>query len=391
MRGVPKAFGLVVCELPTNLKVVGSSLVGGICEIYCEIGDLVAFVEETLKFEHALYPSRPIYLVGDTFRGCLALAVAAHNPKIDLVVILSNPGDLINMETVTAKSSRVLNLKKLSNNLTELLPRLSGLSDIIPKSTLRMKLKLLKAAAAYANSGLHVKAEVLLLASGKDNMLLSSDEALRLKKNLKNCKICYYKDNGHTLLLEDGINLLTVIKGMTKYRRSWKHDFVKDYFTPSMSEYKSALEGNGSQVGEEYKLFWPDQPEFVRMAAKFGATIVPFGAVREDDLVETLLGFVNLKLYESINLKYPPILDRRLKALAVGMYLLSREKLYVDAKDRPSGTNDEESKHRLAQLQDQLPSNEPGALMNLVVNTSFVPWSNERPLENKELNAIIGA
>ncbi|GKA94169.1 hypothetical protein Tco_0816155 [Tanacetum coccineum] len=60
--------------------------------------------------------------------------------------------------------------------------------------------------------------------------------------------------------------------------------------------------------------------------------------------------------------------------------------------------------------------NEQGALMNLVVYATFVseddeetrackslfqnktfflgrevPWSNERPLENKELNAIIGA
>ena len=40
-----------------------------------------------------------------------------------------------------------------------------GLSDIIPKDTLLWKLKLLKSAAAYANSRLHaVKAEVLLLA-----------------------------------------------------------------------------------------------------------------------------------------------------------------------------------------------------------------------------------
>jgi hypothetical protein len=38
--------------------------------------------------------------------------------------------------------------------------------------------------------------------------------------------------------------------------------------------------------GEEYKLFWPEQPEFVRMAARFGATIVPFGVVGEDDLTE---------------------------------------------------------------------------------------------------------
>lgn len=40
--------------------------------------------------------------------------------------------------------------------------------------------------------------------------------------------------------------------------------------------------------GENYKLFWPDQPEFVRIAAKFGATIIPFGAVGEDDMVELL-------------------------------------------------------------------------------------------------------
>jgi len=38
--------------------------------------------------------------------------------------------------------------------------------------------------------------------------------------------------------------------------------------------------------GEEYKLFWPDEAEFVRMAALFGATIIPFGCVGEDDFLE---------------------------------------------------------------------------------------------------------
>ena len=49
-------------------------------------------MEGTLRFEHALFPSRPIYIVGDSFGGCLSLAVAARNPSIDLVVVLSNPG-----------------------------------------------------------------------------------------------------------------------------------------------------------------------------------------------------------------------------------------------------------------------------------------------------------
>lgn len=31
-------------------------------------------------------------------------------------------------------------------------------------------------------------------------------------------------------------------------------------------------------------MFWPEQPEFVRMASRFGATIVPFGVVGEDDI-----------------------------------------------------------------------------------------------------------
>ncbi|KVI08492.1 Diacylglycerol acyltransferase [Cynara cardunculus var. scolymus] len=412
--------------------------------------DLVIFVEETLRFEHALFPSRPIYVVGDSFGGCLALAVAARNPAIDLVVILANPatsfdrsqlqpilpilevmpdtlhvtipyllsfvmGDPIKMAMVDSESSSIPNLEKLSANLTSMLPRLSSLSDIIPKATLIWKLKLLKSAAAYANSRLHaVKAEVLLLASGKDNMLPSKDEAKRLSRTLQNCKVCYYKDNGHTILLEDGLNLLTVIKGTCKYRRTWKHDFINDYLPPSMSEYRNGLQTNGPVMlstledgrivrglsgvpddgpvllvgyhmllglelasliiefvreknvvvrgiahpelftensksdlpefsnldlmkvygalpvtptnlfklfssksfgllypggarealhrkGEEYKLFWPDQPEFVRMAAKFGATIVPFGVIGEDDVAELVIDYDDIMKIPVLN------------------------------------------------------------------------------------------
>uniref|UniRef100_A0A2P2K8W7 Acyltransferase-like protein At1g54570ic n=1 Tax=Rhizophora mucronata TaxID=61149 RepID=A0A2P2K8W7_RHIMU len=53
---------------------------------------LVKYVEETMRSEHASSPNKPIYLVGDSFGGCLALAVAARNPQIDLVLILVNPG-----------------------------------------------------------------------------------------------------------------------------------------------------------------------------------------------------------------------------------------------------------------------------------------------------------
>ena len=46
------------------------------------------------------------------------------------------------------------------------------------------------------------------------------------------------------------------------------------------------LEGDSCLQGEEYRLFWPEQSEFVRMASRFGATIIPFGLVGEDDICD---------------------------------------------------------------------------------------------------------
>lgn len=49
-------------------------------------------VEETVRSEYCNAPKRPIYLIGESFGACIALAVAARNPDIDLVLILANPG-----------------------------------------------------------------------------------------------------------------------------------------------------------------------------------------------------------------------------------------------------------------------------------------------------------
>ncbi|GMN25296.1 hypothetical protein TIFTF001_000884 [Ficus carica] len=433
---------------------------------------LVKFIEETVRLEHASNPNKPIYLVGDSFGGCLSLAVAARNPTIDLVLILVNPAtsfgrsqlqpffpileampDVLHatvpyllsyvmepalavcgfpescdptkmaLVDVESKLPPLQRLEKMSQNLTALLPYLSSLADIIPRGTLLWRLKLLKSAAASANSRLHaVKAEVLVLASGKDNMVPSRDEADRLNKSLKNCTVRHFKDNGHTFLLEDGISLMTIIKGTSKYRRSRRHDFVSDFLPPSRKEFEYAFEemigllrtacggvsfstledgkivkglsgvpnkgpvllvgyhnimgfelyplvdeylreknivlrgvahpqlftsasqssspefsmadwfrifgalpvtasnlfkllsskshvllypGGAREAlhykGEAYKLFWPDQPEFVRMAARFGATIVPFGAVGEDDILELVLDYNDLQKIPVLN------------------------------------------------------------------------------------------
>lgn len=307
-------------------------------------------------------------------------------------------------------------MERFVHELSALAAGVSNLADILPKQTLQWKLKLLKSGAASSNSRLHaVKNEVLILASGRDSMLPSRDEAQRLSALLKNSKVRFFKDNGHLLLMEDGINLLTVIKGNHMYRRSKKRDAVTDFLPPSKSEFHYTFDyllgmlrlsvspvmlstladgeivrglagvpdqgpvllvgyhmligaeistiaeeflrekkvmvhglahpmifGNDMEAalqetsgfdyfkvfgaipvsaanlcrslsakshvllypggarealhrkGEAYTLFWPEEPEFVRIAAKYGAKIVPFGVVGEDDLVELVLDYNDL-------------------------------------------------------------------------------------------------
>ncbi|XP_048552009.1 phytyl ester synthase 1, chloroplastic-like, partial [Triticum urartu] len=258
------------------------------------------------------------------------------------------------------------------------------------------------------------KAEVLLLASGNQN-LPPCGEADRLFKMLKNCKVRYFRNRGHTLLMERDFNLLTVIKGVNMYRRGRKWDAVTDFLPPTFTEFKkstqdfrllnqsmspvllSTLEtgkivrglggvpnkgpvlfvgrhqllgiempslvqeflkekketirilsnplffvghnwalrqelslfdvvsmyggvsvspinmyklfernefvllypGGAREVlhrkGEGYQCFWPDKPEFVRMVARFGVTIIPFGCVGEDEILEIVLDYNDQK------------------------------------------------------------------------------------------------
>ncbi|KAM3239687.1 hypothetical protein ACQJBY_053405 [Aegilops geniculata] len=412
---------------------------------------LLQIVEEYVKHENALSPSRPIYIIGDSFGGCLAISVAARNPEIDLVLTLVNPatssakaslqavlplleavatnlpfihphllkysmGNPLAMVSLENSLSPQETLQEFSNKLTSMLPLVSELGDIIQMGTLVWKLKLLKSGANYANSQLHaVQAEVLLLASGIEN-LPPSGEADRLFKSLKNCKVRYFRNRGDRLLMEDGFNLLTVIKGVKMYRRGRQWDCVNDFLSPTLSEFnrtfgedfklfhqllspamlsttqngkivhglagvpdkgpvlfvgyhqllamewaaliegflrekKTVIRTGAHQVffagnyetlrqefslfdfvsmygavpvgpinayklfernefvllypggvrealhrkGETYKLFWPDQTEFVRMAARFGVTVIPFGCVGEDDFLEIVVDYNDQK------------------------------------------------------------------------------------------------
>ncbi|XP_059644087.1 phytyl ester synthase 2, chloroplastic-like [Cornus florida] len=411
--------------------------------------DLVNLVEKTVRSEYYLSPNRPIYLVGESVGGCLALTVAARNPGIDLVLILSNPATCFSksqlqpflpflefmpvqlhhgvpymLSLLTGLPLRMAmatwekglppeqTVGELSQGVIALSSFLSVLADVLAGETLLWKLQMLKSASAYTNSRLHaVKAQTLILSSGKDQLLPSEEEGERLCRILPKCQIRKFSDQGHALLLEDGVDLVTIIKGASYYRRARCLDYASDYIPPSPSEFKKIYEsirwmeaathpvmlstlengkivkglagipsegpilfvgyhmllgieliplvsrlwaernillrglahpmmfvkmGDGSPLdistfdilrimgavpvsgtnfyrllsskshvllypggmrealhrkGEEYKLFWPEQSEFVRMAARFGAKIIPFGAVGEDDVCQVVFDY----------------------------------------------------------------------------------------------------
>ncbi|XP_024358571.1 phytyl ester synthase 1, chloroplastic [Physcomitrium patens] len=415
---------------------------------------LLKIAEEAVLAEHKHRPKSPIYLLGDSLGGTLALALAARNPKLDLVLIVANPatsfdrsqlqphfpllqvtpselygvvpyllsfimGDPIKMAEAQVKqdASPVDRALQMRESLLSLLPTLPTLADVVPKDSLVWKLELLHSAALYANSRLHaVRAQVLVLASGNDQMLPSADEAERLRKILPNCRTRYFKESGHTLLLEGGLNLASVIKGAGIYRRGRNIDYVTDFVIPTQAEFDDAynkyakliwqatspvffstkdtgkVEQNLSNVpndrpvlfvgnhmymgldlsliiyqmfkergimirglahpmlfetkmeedlqegtmpdlfrefgavpvsgnsmfkllkkgystllypggarealhrkGETHKIFWPKRSEFVRMAARFGVTIVPVSTVGEDDLLDIILDLDDLR------------------------------------------------------------------------------------------------
>ncbi|ONK78621.1 uncharacterized protein A4U43_C02F20730 [Asparagus officinalis] len=411
---------------------------------------LLNFVEDMVKIEHSRCQDKPIYLLGHCFGGCLALSVAARNPNIDLIVLLTNPATSFDRSWLqlllkTLRSSfcqmnfafpSVLSLSidgplklalenideltlqildKFSTNFVSPLILLSYLVDNISNETISWKLKLLSLAADQANSHLHaIKAEVLVLSSCMASFLPNRDEGERLRKLLPKCKVYYFENRGHNILMENGVHLCSIIKGAGLYRHTKHHAYVTDFPPMTTTELAAAdkmtkavylatspvmfsttedgeivrglsgvpndgpilIIGNHMlmgldmmplvlefirekrvalrsmahpilfmnrrecsseghdffdfvklsgavpatnrnlyrllsekscvllypggphealhQKGEQHKLLWPAQPEFVRMAAQFGATIVPFGVVGEDDIC-THIGGVPLQ------------------------------------------------------------------------------------------------
>lgn len=222
--------------------------------------DLVSIVEAELVSEHRLRPHRPLFLLGESFGAVLALAAAWRLKEMPITLVLVNPatsfprsplqplipllqsvpndlyrvvpyllsftmGNPLRMASgrVPLDSSQFDRLVKMRENLLDLLPLLPLVADILPQATLEWKLHLLAEGCEEVEAMLaDIQCDTLIVAGGEDNMLPSADEAKRLHKLMGKAKtvVRQFPNSGHTLLLESDIDMGSVIKGSSLYRRS---------------------------------------------------------------------------------------------------------------------------------------------------------------------------
>ncbi|KAL2907060.1 hypothetical protein RDABS01_005770 [Bienertia sinuspersici] len=181
--------------------------------------ELVLLVEDTVRSENRRSPGRPIYLVGESIGGCLALAVAARNPDIDLVLILANPATsygksqlqflLPLLEVVPADNSLInipYPLSQMTGESLSLVYRVSRmglngkqhwsvLADILPRDTLLWKLRMMNQLAILIHVCMLSKLRVSL-ASGRDPILPNLEEAERIRGALPKQEIRVLKNTG---------------------------------------------------------------------------------------------------------------------------------------------------------------------------------------------------
>ncbi|OAY67560.1 Acyltransferase-like protein, chloroplastic, partial [Ananas comosus] len=85
----------------------------------------------------------------------------------------------------------------------------------------------------------------------RDNLLPSKVEAGRLQNLLANCKVHYFEDHGHNLLLEHGVHVPTLLKCSNMYRHSRKYDRISDFLPPTLTELRKLDKATRVPEGEK--------------------------------------------------------------------------------------------------------------------------------------------
>lgn len=242
--------------------------------------------------------SQPVYVMGESFGGLLALSLAGKCPGIVDRVILVNPatsytqslwpligpvvlqtpeemygalpillapvlGNPINLlrsslDGLEDSSSLIDRALRLVEGAFGLLQQLPILAEILPRDTLEHKLKLLQEGCDSVELD-RVAQRVFILAGDQDLLLPSDREAERLQRLLARGYARVEKGRSHALLQEGGVDLVSIMKEegfYTNVRRlsvpSKKRSKISTFGTPGPIELPTEIELKryGSRVTE---------------------------------------------------------------------------------------------------------------------------------------------
>ena len=196
-------------------------------------------------------PSTPVYVMGESFGGILAVELAARNPGlVDRVVlvnpatsylkslwpqigpillqtpqeaygilplllapVLGNPINLLSGAMDGATGDLTQQAMQLVQGAIGLLQQLPILAEILPRDTLEHKLRLLAEGCEVVEGRYPmVEQRVFALVGDQDFLLPSADEAKDLKRRLPRCHVRVERGRSHALLQEGGVNLVQILK-----------------------------------------------------------------------------------------------------------------------------------------------------------------------------------
>ncbi len=196
-----------------------------------DLSDWTGLVEQTadlIQAEQQLALSRPIYICGESFGGCLALKLAAYSLDLFDRMILINPASSFSRQPIMGWGSTVV--KWLPTPFYQistigLLPFLIASERISPQNRNRLLTAMRSVTAKSAAWRLsllndfnldeiplnQIPQPVLIMASEADRLLPSVTEADRLVRYLPNARKILLPDSGHACLLERELRLEEIL------------------------------------------------------------------------------------------------------------------------------------------------------------------------------------
>ncbi|GBF99661.1 acyltransferase chloroplastic [Raphidocelis subcapitata] len=193
---------------------------------------------------------RPVYLMGESFGGLLALALGERlGPLVDRLVLVNPatsfidspwpqagpllpqlPAELYRLlpfglapllsdpvamarHAVDESGTLIGQASDLMYGLLDLVPQLSALQRVLPRDTLAWRLELLRQGCAYVEPRIaSVRQRCLAVAGERDALIPSAEEVARLAKKMQRCRARVLPGRSHAVLQEAGVDLVQIMQ-----------------------------------------------------------------------------------------------------------------------------------------------------------------------------------